>query len=51
MKLVPFITGIATGMVVSVAAVTAMYPDVSRRMMRDGKKMIRNGKKMVNKMF
>ena len=45
MKAIAFVAGIAAGMAVTTAAVTAMYPDVSRRMLRDSKKMWRNGKR------
>lgn len=45
MKTITFVAGLAAGMAVATAAVTAMYPDVSRRLLRDSKKMWRNGKK------
>ena len=44
MKVVSFISGLAIGMA---AAVSAMYPDVPKRMKRDGKHMMRAVKKMV----
>ena len=47
MKTVTFITGLAAGMAVATAAVTAMYPDVSRRMARDSRKAWKKGKKMA----
>ncbi len=45
MKTITFVAGLAAGMAVATAAVTAMYPDVSRRLLRDSKKMWRNGKR------
>jgi hypothetical protein len=45
MKAITFVAGIAAGMAVTTAAVTAMYPDVSRRLLRDSKKMWRNGRR------
>ncbi len=50
MKAIAFVAGIAAGMAVATAAVTAMYPDVSRRMMRDSKKMWRDGKRMATRL-
>lgn len=44
MKAITFVAGIAAGVAVT-AAVTAMYPDVSRRLLRDSKKMWRSGKR------
>ena len=32
-------------------AVTAMYPDVARRMLRDSSRAMRSGKRMVSNMF
>lgn len=51
MKTVTFISGIAAGMVVAAVAMGAMYPDVPRRMMRDGKRAVRCGKKLACKIF
>lgn len=51
MKTVTFVSGLAAGMVVTAAAMSAMYPDVPRRMMRDGKRMVRSGKKIACKLF
>ncbi len=45
MKTITFVAGLAAGMAMTAAAVTAMYPDVSRRVMRDSKRMWRNGKR------
>ena len=39
--------GVAAGMVMATAGVIAMYPDVSRRMMRDSKRALRCGKRAV----
>ena len=47
MKVVSFISGLAIGMAAAAAAVSAMYPDVPKRMKRDGKHRIRAVKKMV----
>ena len=47
----PFVVGLAAGMSVAAAAITSMYPDVSRRMLRDGKKMCRCGKRAIEHMF
>ena len=50
MKVVSFISGLAIGMAAAAAAaaaVSAMYPDVPKRMKRDGKHMMRAVKKMV----
>ncbi len=43
------ITGLAAGMAIATVAVTSMYPDVSRRMMRDSRRAIKNGRRMVNR--
>ncbi|MDO5112442.1 MAG: hypothetical protein Q4E65_09060 [Clostridia bacterium] len=51
MKTLPFIIGIAAGITVAAAAVTSLYPDVPRRMMRDGKKMCRCGMRAMQSMF
>jgi len=48
---VPFVIGLAAGMTVSAAAITSMYPDVSRRMLRDGKRAARCGKRAIEHMF
>ena len=47
MKVVSFISGLAIGMAAAAAAVSAMYPDIPKRMKRDGKHMMRAVKKMV----
>lgn len=51
MKCAPFIAGLAAGTVMAAAAMTALYPDVSRRMLRDGRRMVRQGKRAVERMF
>lgn len=51
MKTLPFMIGVAAGMTVAAAAMTTMYPDIPRRMMRDGKKMCRCGRRMIEQMF
>ena len=45
MKAATFVIGIAAGMALATAGVIAMYPDVSRRMMRDSKRALRCGKR------
>ncbi|MBQ2662260.1 MAG: hypothetical protein IJF80_06395 [Clostridia bacterium] len=45
MKGISFMLGMLTGIAVSTAAVTSCYPDISRRMMRDGKRAFMMGKK------
>ena len=47
MKVVSFISGLAIGMAAAAAVVSAMYPDIPKRMKRDGKHMMRAVKKMV----
>lgn len=44
------VLSVAAGMAVSAAAITIMYPDVYRRMLRDGKKTFKKGQKLMNKM-
>ena len=50
MKTVAFAAGLAVGMAVAAAAVCAMYPDVSRRAVRDSKRMIKTGKRAIDRM-
>ena len=45
-----FAAGLAAGMAVAAAAVCAMYPDVSRRAVRDSKRMIKTGKRAIDRM-
>ncbi len=51
MRTLPFIIGVAAGMTLAAAAVSSMYPDIPRRMMRDGRKMCRCGRKAIENMF
>ena len=39
MKVFGFVSGMALGMAAAAAAVAAMYPDVPKRMKRDGKNL------------
>ena len=48
MKTVSFMAGMAAGMVMAVAALSAAYPDVPKRMGRDAKKMVRCGRRMMS---
>ena len=43
--------GMAAGAALAVTAITMIYPDVSRRMMRDGKRAVNMGKRMWNSAF
>ena len=47
MKAATFVIGIAAGMAMATAGVIAMYPDVSRRMMRDSRRALRCGRRAV----
>ena len=47
MKLFGFATGLALGMAAAAASVSAMYPDVPRRVKRDTKHIMRTAKKML----
>lgn len=47
MKAANLMIGLACGVAVGAAAVCAAYPDVSRRMMRDGRRMARRCKRTV----
>ena len=49
MKAGSVVTGMAAGMAIAATAITIMYPDVYRRMMRDSKRAVKNGKKLINK--
>lgn len=51
MKPVTFFAGLALGMAAATAIVAGVYPDVPRRMMRDGKRAVRCTKKMAQNMF
>lgn len=41
--------GLAAGMAIAGMAITSMYPDVSRRMMRDGRRAFRGGKRIITR--
>ncbi len=43
-----FVGGIAAGMAMATAALTGMYPDITRRMARDGKRVVKCGKKAAS---
>ncbi|MBQ9949682.1 MAG: hypothetical protein IJO93_03050 [Clostridia bacterium] len=43
------VLGATIGMAVGVAAVSVLYPDVYRRMMRDGKRTLKKAEKAMNK--
>lgn len=47
MKVIGFVSGMALGMAAAAAAVTAMYPDVGKRMKRDGKNALRGVTRML----
>ena len=47
MKVFGFASGVALGMAAAAAAVTAMYPDIPKRMKRDGKKLLRGMTRML----
>ena len=51
MKALPFMVGMVAGAAAGYMAVTAMYPDVARRMLRDSSRAMRSGKRMVSNMF
>ncbi|MBQ5488301.1 MAG: hypothetical protein IIT70_05565 [Clostridia bacterium] len=47
MKVLGFATGMALGMAAAAAAVSMMYPDVPKRMKRDGKHVMNSMKKLI----
>ena len=47
MKALAMGLGAIAGAALTFTAVNAMYPDVSRRMMRDGKRAFRSAKRMM----
>jgi hypothetical protein len=47
MKVFGFTTGMALGMAAAAAAVSVMYPDVPRRMKKDGRHVINSMKKLI----
>lgn len=48
MKGFSFAVGMAAGIALSMTAVTSCYPDIPRRMMRDGRRAFMMGKKMFH---
>ena len=50
MKMLALGVGVIAGMAIATATINAMYPDVSRRMARDGKNMIRCTKRHLRKL-
>jgi len=51
MRPIAFMAGVAAGMAVAGAAVTAMYPDVSRRVCRDARRLARCSRRKMGDMF
>ncbi|MCE5235923.1 MAG: hypothetical protein ABFC62_07420 [Clostridiaceae bacterium] len=51
MKAVPLVIGMAAGVAIASAALMSMYPDVSRRMMRDSKRAARCTRRAVGRML
>ncbi len=51
MKAVPLVIGMAAGITIASAALMSMYPDVSRRMVRDSKRAARCTRRAVMKTF
>lgn len=47
MKVVSFVSGIALGMAAATAAMSVVYPDVPKRMMRDSKHVIKAVKRAI----
>ena len=45
MKVFGFVSGVALGMAAAAASVAAMYPDVPKRMKRDGRHIVRAAKR------
>ena len=39
--------GIIAGAAITLTAINSMYPDVPRRMMRDGRRMVRNTRRTI----
>lgn len=50
MKPLALSIGMVAGAALAVTAITAMYPDVPRRMKHDGKRAVNMGKRMWNVM-
>jgi len=51
MKAISIGIGMVAGMAIATAAITCMYPDVPRRMLRDGKRMAHTTKKHFEKIM
>lgn len=51
MKVVPLVIGVAAGVTLASAALMSMYPDVSRRMLRDSRRAARCTQRKLNHMF
>ncbi|MEG1547175.1 MAG: hypothetical protein RR232_04275 [Clostridia bacterium] len=51
MKTVPLMIGLVAGVAAAAATVCAMYPDMSRRMLRDGRRLVRRGRRTVERMM
>ena len=49
MKAVPIVIGLAAGITLASAAILSMYPDVSRRMMRDSRRAAKFTRRAVTK--
>ncbi len=47
MKALALGLGMVAGAAVTFTVVNSLYPDVSRRMMRDGKRVVRGAKRMM----
>ena len=51
MKVLSVGIGMAAGMAMAAAAISCLYPDVSRRMMRDGRRIVHCTKKRIEKIM
>lgn len=49
MKTATLMLGMAAGMAMAAAGLIAMYPDVSRRMVRDSKRALKCGKRAMGR--
>lgn len=47
MKSIAVGLGMVAGAAITLVAVNSMYPDVTRRMMRDGRRCVRDTKRMI----
>ncbi len=50
MKALSMGLGMVAGAALAVTAITSMYPDVPRRMKRDGRRVVQMGRRMWNAM-